>query len=165
MNVSIVPVGDIPYTLLTLLKDYLTSIGFQVEISQSHPLPDHAYNAHKGQYKARAFIETAPRSGGYHLVVTDVDIYVPNYNFVFGLSSGNNAVISIARLYGDLLQERIIKEAVHELGHLLGLPHCKDPECVMYFSNTLSDTDRKSKNFCEKCQQNLSSRFGHGLQN
>jgi archaemetzincin len=147
--------GEIPRTLLQSVKDHLTSTGFEVEISHPRSVPTHAYNAQRGQYKARTFIEMAPRTGGYHLVITDVDLYVPNYNFVFGLASGNNAVISIARLAGKLLQERTIKEAVHELGHLLGLVHCENPECVMCFSNTLADTDRKGTNFCEKCQKKL----------
>lgn len=165
MNVSIVLVGEISKPLLTAVKNHLTSLGFEAEITQSRSVPDQAYNAHRDQYKARAFIEMMPRTGDYHLVITDVDIYVRDYNFVFGLASGSNAVISITRLTGDKLQERTIKEAVHELGHLMGLPHCNNPECVMYFSNMLADTDRKGKTFCEKCQKKLSSEFGHELQN
>jgi archaemetzincin len=47
---------------------------------------------------------------------------------------------------------------VHELGHVFGLEHCPDPECVMHFSNSLLDTDRKSTSFCSQCRarwQNL----------
>ncbi len=43
----------------------------------------------------------------------------------------------------------------HELGHVMGLQHCDDPGCVMYFSNRLSDTDRKASDFCETCQRKL----------
>ena len=91
--------------------------------------------------------------------VSDVDLYVPGLNFVFGEADilKGIAIISLARLreefYGlpsneDLFKERALKEAVHELGHLYGLRHCTDPDCVMNFSNTLYDTDRKSCKFC-----------------
>jgi archaemetzincin len=76
---------------------------------------------------------------------------------------GNVAIISIHRLnpsfYGkppdkQLLIERAVKEAVHEVGHmLLGLQHCDQPNCVMSFSNTIFDVDRKTKELCEKCRR------------
>jgi archaemetzincin len=57
----------------------------------------------------------------------------------------------------NLFLERIKKEATHELGHLFYLGHCRNPNCVMYFSNSILDTDKKSKFFCEKCQKILQS--------
>ena len=48
-----------------------------------------------------------------------------------------------------------VKEAVHELGHTRGLGHCADPRCVMAFSNSLADTDRKGKEFCARCTYKL----------
>ncbi|TLX91314.1 MAG: hypothetical protein E6K97_02920 [Thaumarchaeota archaeon] len=39
----------------------------------------------------------------------------------------------------------MVKECVHELGHIFGFVHCPNIECVMYFSNSLSDTDIKGK--------------------
>jgi len=52
---------------------------------------------------------------------------------------------------------RVVKEAVHELGHTFGLNHCKKRECVMHFSNSLADTDYKGKDFCEDCLNRLES--------
>jgi archaemetzincin len=98
------------------------------------------------------------------LGVIDLDLYVPGLNFVFGEADPGSGVcvISLTRLrqefYGrapdeELFLKRAVKEAVHELGHLYGLPHCTDRRCVMYFSNSLPDTDKKTRRFCERCKK------------
>lgn len=107
--------------------------------------------------------------GGYDLMVgfTAEDLYVPGLNFVFGLASVREgaAVVSLHRLrepfYGrpsdeSLMLRRTIIEAAHELGHLLGLGHCKDPRCVMFFSNSILDTDSKTSLLCANCRRKVS---------
>jgi archaemetzincin len=49
---------------------------------------------------------------------------------------------------------RTLKEANHELGHTFGLHHCENV-CVMKFSNSLADTDKKPAIFCDTCLKNL----------
>jgi archaemetzincin len=46
---------------------------------------------------------------------------------------------------------RALKEAVHELGHTLGLRHCSRSLCVMHFSNSIFDTDKKKSLLCDQC--------------
>jgi archaemetzincin len=70
-----------------------------------------------------------------------------------------SAVISLFRLRGDADEEtfhrRAVKEAVHELGHTWALSHCPNARCVMRFSNSLEDTDRKKTEWCGSCERKL----------
>jgi archaemetzincin len=63
-------------------------------------------------------------------------------------------VVSWHRLTGEgaSLGTRIAKEVIHEVGHLEGLNHCPNEDCVMWFSNALWETDRKKTDFCPKCR-------------
>ncbi len=91
-----------------------------------------------------------------------MDLYIPVLTFVFGeaqLSDGG-AVVSTHRLrqefYGlpadlELLRERLLKEALHELGHTYGLRHCPDYLCVMSSSNGVERIDLKRAEFCPAC--------------
>jgi archaemetzincin len=85
---------------------------------------------------------------------------------VFGLAreAAGAAVISTARLgneyYGrdgndDDLIDRITKEGAHEVGHLFGLEHCRNRECIMFRPDTLDELDRKKKMLCQTCREHL----------
>ena len=47
--------------------------------------------------------------------------------------------------------ERIIKEAVHELGHTFSIRHCSDSSCVMHYCRSLNDVDNKKIRMCRYC--------------
>lgn len=96
------------------------------------------------------------------LGVTALDLYVPVLTFVFGEAQmdGPCAIVSTHRLRQEyfglpadpsLFAERLLKEAVHELGHTLGLTHCDDHRCVMSASHGVEWIDLKGASFCPAC--------------
>jgi archaemetzincin len=100
------------------------------------------------------------------LGICNFDAYSSGLNFVFGQASltGRLAAIYLPRLkqefYGkaadiSVFIERVLKEATHEVGHTFGLVHCPKQSCVMHFSNSIVDTDRKAKDFCNVCSNKL----------
>lgn len=160
--ISLAPVGHIKKELLEFLKNYLESLGFSVRIAEPLPLPERGYNKKRNQYLVYPFIDLVTVRE-HTLLITDVDLYALGLTFIFGYGPGPHAIISIARLKGTLLKERMIKEAVHELGHVFSLTHCDNPRCVMHFSTTVEDTDYKNKEFCATCQKAWSMNVKKGL--
>lgn len=104
----------------------------------------------------------APDAGWVHLAVAGTDLCLPAVTYVFGLAElgSHRAVVSWARLREDdegwtvsaVSRRRLLIEAVHELGHALGLPHCPAPECAMHRSLWVESIDLKEPAFCVSCR-------------
>jgi archaemetzincin len=170
LSILLIAVGRIDKKVIETLRNELREVfNKHVSIGREMPEPDYAFNKKRNQYFSTAILDTIAEQEEYSdyekiLGIVDHDLYVPELNFVFGEASKRVAVISLARLrqefYGlpedrDLFYKRVLTEAVHELGHTYGLRHCRDPHCVMFFSNSLIDTDRKGSEFCTLCKDRL----------
>jgi len=117
-------------------------------------IPINAFNPTRNQYSAEILLDRALEryKDGLIFAITDVDIYVPGMNFVFGLAYPfRGAIVSTYRLQNF---ERIKKEILHEMGHLLGLDHCNN-YCVMQFSNSVYEVDLKPAKYCKDCYNKL----------
>jgi len=170
-GILIIPIEVADQDVIRSISDALSgTFHLKVATGKEMNIPENSRNSRRKQYQATTILKEmlAGKRGEFDLMlgVTDADLYVPELNFVFGEADvfSGATIISLARLrqefYGlpadrRLFHERATKEAIHEIGHACGLEHCPDRKCIMYFSNTISDTDRKGPGFCMACKETL----------
>ncbi len=184
--ISLLKIGRVDQSIFNKLKKRLEisfkefNITFDSQIKMLS-LENSEYDKERDQYHALKLLTKIKlffqdKRNFRILGIIDYDIYANSYNFLFGQAEspklGNLrqlvvALISITRLRESfyrrleneyLFEQRILKEAIHELGHTFGLPHCHK-FCIMRFSNSLADTDYKPSSFCNSCLQSLRNFF------
>jgi archaemetzincin len=166
-KVLVLAIGTVPRQLLAEAGQELARVfGIGASMAPPQDRPQYAFNKDRGQYHSAAILRRlAGLRGGEVPVValTDADLFVPDAPFVFGDADRDAqvAVVSTARLAhgvdgrdvpADRLRRRVLVEAVHELGQLLGLSTCADARCAMYPSHRPSDADRKGPGLCGACR-------------
>ena len=166
--VHLLPVGGVDQTLLEDLRVAIPrSLRVRCEIHPCVLDPSVSYHAERQQFHSSEILQRMQglvRPQDWRLVgVADVDLYIPILKYVFGEAQmgGPCAVVSAYRLrqefYGleadsTLLRERLLKEAVHELGHTLDLHHCDDYRCAMAASHSVEWIDLREKSLCQVCR-------------
>lgn len=170
--ILLVPIGPVPIYLISWLQDNLGGfLDRRVETGRAVPLPKDGYDSSRQQYKGEAVIkilQSCRQPGQAERIVglIDQDCYSGELNFILGqaVSGGRETFVALPRLRPScsgmeedkaLFRQRVLKEIIHELGHSWGLPHCGRPQCVMYFSNSVADTDEKNPEFCSECSEKL----------
>jgi archaemetzincin len=128
--------------------------------------PELAFSGARGQYNSRILLAQllsgSPPGATRLLGVTGSDLFIPVLTHVFGEAQldGPAAIVSSYRLDNRLYGlppdrnrhlERLLKEAIHELGHTYQLIHCRRHPCVMMSSTYVEDIDQKSDRFCGEC--------------
>ncbi len=171
-SLTILPIRPVDSDDLEDIVEMLQAKEIRTELKRPILRPRDAYDAQRRQLRAEVLIERArSRAERPILAVTDADCYAGDLNFVFGMADVGEEVafVSLHRLRVgatvDLFRRRVAKEIIHELGHALGLRHCRDSRCVMHFSNSLAQTDAKSEQVCRACLRRLTSsmrRHGSG---
>jgi len=165
--ISLVPVGRVERGHLESLAEGLAArLRMACWIRPEGLSGEFAYNAARGQYHSteilKRLLQDPPAESWRILGVTDVDLFIPILTFVFGEAQlgDTRALVSTHRLHPEfygmpkdpgLLQERLLKEAIHELGHTFGLRHCTDYQCVMSASHSVERIDLKRAGFCSAC--------------
>jgi archaemetzincin len=174
MNLQLLSVGKLDGGLLMELAPALANT-FQIpcELLRSPLDPEFAFHGERQQYHSSEILGRlqgmiTPNTWRI-LAVTAVDLYIPILTFVFGEAQlgGPCAVVSLHRLrqefYGlpkdqSILQQRLLKEAVHEVGHTVSLTHCPDYSCAMAPSHAVEWIDLKESLLCRACQGRVLTR-------
>ncbi|HUZ46940.1 MAG TPA: archaemetzincin family Zn-dependent metalloprotease [Terriglobia bacterium] len=167
-RIQLLPIGKADLSSLGSLGTALTAeFGVPCEIVAGGLDPAPSLHPERRQYYSSDILsrmqEQLASNPGRLLGVTPLDLYIPILTFVFGEAQldGSCAVVSTHRLrqefYGlppdqELLQARLVKESVHELGHTFGLTHCDNYRCAMAASHTVELIDLKSNSLCTDCR-------------
>lgn len=182
-RVCLIPAGKVDAAVLEKIKRELpcmVPMATKVTVEPAQAIPEAAYDPSRKQYDAVAIMDaissrfrlslTLERT----LVVTDVDLYMPGSDFVFGLADAKKgiAIISLARLRNEfsggkpddrLLCGRVLKEAMRELASSRGLGPCVKITCVMSPSVDVTAIDKKKISFCHACKKALYDRYSNPL--
>jgi archaemetzincin len=170
-GIRIVPINTVEAAFLDRLAVCLEErFLVTARVERSLVVPRSTLNATRGQLFVATLMSKVQRAhpdpGALSLALTDFDLYKTSHRFVFGDADDEQgvAVVSIHRLRSEfycepsdanLLFQRALKEAIHELGHAFGLKHCYNARCAMYYSNSIFETDNKMPHFCEICDRRL----------
>ncbi|MGH1348373.1 MAG: hypothetical protein ACRBN8_42870 [Nannocystales bacterium] len=149
----------------------------QVEVKRlgRKPLPKSAWYAPRKRFRADIILDHLPTlipgepESTRILALTQKDISTTKGKFkdwgVFGLGNmpGQAAVVSNYRLKRKAkgsrhLRRRIVNTAIHEVGHMLGLPHCTEHEarCPMQDAEgSIANTDASTGHLGPRCRADL----------
>jgi archaemetzincin len=164
---DLIPMGPVDALAVSIIAAHLqTLLGLPTQIHPEQARPDFAYLAARRQYDAGAIIKHLNQTGHpppFKLGLVAGDLCLPILTYVFGESQlgGCAAVVSLFRLRDKqrhLLYERAAKISLHEVGHLLGLEHCRAADCLMRFSKQLDQLDHLPLLFCSACEYEVARR-------
>jgi archaemetzincin len=141
-TIIISPIHDIESGIhVSIGREIHRTFGFHIEIKSLLLDVDFSFDPGRGQY--------------YSTVI-------PILTHVYGEAqlAGKACIVSTFRLKEGLspvnipesFEKRLVKEALHELGHTFNLRHCQDKSCIMHYCRNIRDVDRKSDQLCRYCR-------------
>jgi archaemetzincin len=183
-KVGIQPFGKIDQEEVDSVKTAINRMfDFEVAVMDRIDLPQTAYTEIRyPRYRADSLVEWisnhVPDSLDLVIGLTKKDISTTKYQKgtkkikepewqyrdfgIFGLGrvGGNACVVSSNRLHKnaskDLFYKRLTRISCHEVGHVLGLRHCPEQNCLMNDANeTIKTIDNSTGELCAKCWKKI----------
>jgi archaemetzincin len=176
-TVALQPLGAVdPSILQAVAASIRALLSTEVAILPARSLPDSAYYTPRHRYRGDdllAFLDQATPAGYSRVIgITGKDISVtrgevPDWG-VFGVArlAGRPGLVSTFRLGAGsaplpVLEARLEKVVVHELGHTFGLRHCSSPGCVMRDAEgSIRPVDSSTGKLCPSCASRLDELLG-----
>jgi archaemetzincin len=165
-TIIVSPIGDFTTELLDRVRAEIKRIyAFPTEVRSLLEDLEFAFHPNRNQYHSTPILEqlarNAPTDAIKVLALVQVDLFIPILTHVYGEAQlgGKACVVSTIRLNEghrsldtqEPYLSRIIKEAIHELGHTFKLRHCPEHTCLMHYCRNEDDVDRKSDQLCRYC--------------
>jgi len=194
LRIAIVPVGRMdPLEVEAAAARIAKILNTAVILRQPAPVPKAGDDPARGQHVAGPFLSelrgqlarlaiaktvgVAPASepagatsaaADATLFVTDVDLYKPQTDGVFGDidAAGHVALVSVRRLREAFYRRkadpvkaraRLVKLALYALGRARGLPDCRDGGCALLTTTSLPDIDMKPEKYCAPCWRRMTT--------
>ena len=162
-----------PHSLGLVQQAVRELYGLEVQVLEPMGLPAEAYYPPRDRYRAERILDVLrsrrPQTGALVLGITETDVSTtlrqkPDWG-VIGLANPwlGTAVVSTHRLRRGVpraaVRERAAKVAAHELGHMLGLPHCPQTDCLMQDAHGHVGTVDAGVQLCDACRARLAARL------
>ncbi|UKN02048.1 hypothetical protein K6119_00780 [Paracrocinitomix mangrovi] len=184
-KIGIQPFGDIAQAEIDSVKKSIEEMyDLEVVVYEHVPLPDRAYTEIRyPRYRADTLVqwlsERVPDTVDMLVGLTNRDISITKYKDIsgreikepewmykdfgiFGLGriKGNACVVSSNRLHKDVSDKtffkRLTRISCHEVGHVLGLHHCPEQNCLMNDANeTIKTIDNSTGELCKDCWRKI----------
>ncbi|MBM3301649.1 MAG: archaemetzincin family Zn-dependent metalloprotease, partial [Deltaproteobacteria bacterium] len=166
--IAVLPLGRVGEDVLRVVADSLQGIlRLPVDLLDEIPVPQETFMESRNQYNAMAIIKYLDSEFSSQtlkiLGITRYDLCNPILTYVFGEAymGGSAAVMSCARLNTgqggqpiprEQFLDRVVKVAIHEIGHTFSVAHCHTGRCVMRASLNIPDLDTKLNYLCSYCE-------------
>jgi len=189
LRIAIVPVGKMdPLEVEAAAVRIAKILNKPVTVRQPTPVPKAGDDPARGQHVAGPFLAELrgqlarlpvakimgaapppePAAAEATLFVTDVDLYKPQTDGVFGDidAAAHVAVLSVRRLREAFYKRkvdpvkaraRLVKLALYAIGRARGLPDCKERACALFTTSSLADIDMKPEKYCASCWRRMTT--------
>jgi archaemetzincin len=165
-TVHIQPLGNVQSGYIKVIEQSIKSFyGFNCKILPAVKEDISLYTRTKLKYDANKIIKRFYSSNRI-IVITQKDISHwkdakhPEWGILgLGILGSNTCVVSTHRLGidGKVVESRLRKVVIHEIGHNLGLSHCKSKmNCIMKDVNGIIKTiDSSNPDICSSCRKKV----------
>jgi len=165
--ILISPVGDLSTELMEALVGEIQRVfGYSIKVDSVLQDLSFALDQNRNQHHSTMILKqlaaNAPARAVKVIAIAQVDLFIPILTHVYGEAQlgGTACVVSTYRLnegrsamnISQKYIDRIVKEAIHELGHTFNLRHCPEDTCIMHYCRNEEDVDRKSDELCRYCK-------------
>lgn len=174
-KIVVLPLGEVDFMIVNRLAAEIGPVfNRSVDILKGMKMPVEAHNIIRNQYYATVLLQKLERSKANSreiiIGICEEDLYIPDERNVLAYCDtlAGTSVVSLFEIrqefYGlpeddKKIFPRLLKESIHQLGHLFDLTDCRNPKCVNYYSQMMNDIDNKSEKFCDICRRQLTGAF------